>query len=361
MNLIVYASQKWNELAALVRSAWPFPGKNARLRYNGLSGVIVDGIAGDPPRHPWQMRCVFEYLDPAVAKYQGEGEWRAYVKPGFVNCRDTYLAMPQDWPDKPARGGPTRDVPLTEETPPFLVLTGSFRDPVASQGMSVSDDGEIIYGAGEGYPKFFEQLGVRPAAVAGSDPTPPSDPERTREIRAVDVVLDQPRIGSALDVETLDPLTDGFSNVISTTYTDAVYIARGGRPRLYTTAKFTPIEQQLIDSPFLGLPMNSGDPQVDERKIATIYLVSPPDAGSEAVPDQTWQAYPANEVFWNLLHATRFVAPAKTPEPLKLNTGLGLGILDTLANAYLAQINSGFDEISQYLNQADMRGKFWSI
>src|ERR1041385_1878140 len=61
--------------------------------------------------------------------------------------------------------------------------------------------GEVIAAPSEGYPKFFEKLGVKPAAKGG-DVTKPGalegefDETRTREIRAMDVVLSKARIGT---------------------------------------------------------------------------------------------------------------------------------------------------------------------
>jgi hypothetical protein len=106
--------------------------------------------------------------------------------------------------------------------------------------------------------------------------------------------------------------------------------------------------------------MNAGDPQFDRVKVATVYAISPPGAGPEAVPDETWQLYPRHSLFWNLWHATRFLPPAKKLEPIRLTTGLGAGVLDFLANVMLSPINSANDEVHEWLAQADMRGHFWT-
>lgn len=353
----VYPARAWNALAALVRSAWPLPGVNARLRWDA-DGVMVSGATLDAFSHPWRLRCSWEPLPAQEAKRPGEGEWRASVEPGFVNGRDAFIAMPEGWPEKPTAADALRDVALTDEQPPYLVLRG-WRNPVLPSSIGASLDGEIVFGRGEGYPAFFASLGVRPASKGGKEGEPATVEGRTREIRAADVVLTKPRLGSALGVNVL-PLASGFTHQVETTYQSAYYVSTEGRAKLTTTAKFAPLEEQWLNSPFLGLPMNAGDPQFDQVKIGTVYVVSEPGAGAEAVPDATWQAYPRHDVFWNLWHATRFAPPAGKLPPIRLVTGLGLGILDVLANAFLAPINSGFDEAAAFLRQSDLRGKFWT-
>ena len=89
--------------------------------------------------------------------------------------------------------------------------------------------------------------------------------------------------------------------------------------------------------------------------------MSPAGAGSDAEPDETWEAYPRHSVFWNLAFATRFKPPAQAQAPLRISTGLGAGVLDWLGNSMLAPINSAMQEVGSFLNQSDMRGKFWSV
>lgn len=367
-----------------------WPGLNAEVQRTA-QGTRLDGDASLIYRHPWYVDCEFESTD------DGKGEWRARVNPGFVNASSAFIDMPAAWlADKVASGaaskedfgidpltnrpffdawvfkqgkaktgskkaaGPGGPIRITNHPAPYLSLTG-WRDPISSSGVSVDDSGELIYGAGEGYPDFFTSLGVTPPAAGGKTPDAPFDPLRTCQLRGLDIVLTQPRPGSALDITQLNPLIDGFDGQISTTYTTAYYDSTGGRPRLTTTAKFTPLDQQWIDSPFLGLPMNSGDPQMDQLLIATVWMVSPPETGSDAQVDQTWQPYVQHFVFWNLAHATRFIPPPAPLPPIRIVTGLGLGLLDFLANAFIAPLNDAMNEANAFLNASDMRGQFWNI
>jgi hypothetical protein len=87
-----------------------------------------------------------------------------------VNGRDTYLTMPADWPEgtPPEEYAKEHDVPLTDDPTPYLVL-GGWRNPLIPDRVSASLSGQIIASAAEGYPKFFEKLGVK-AATKGGEP-----------------------------------------------------------------------------------------------------------------------------------------------------------------------------------------------
>lgn len=372
-------------------------GLNCRVEQTA-NGQRVSGAVRSRWLHPWEIDCTF--VVTGSGRNGGAngvmGEWRASVNPGFVNGRPAFIQMPAVWlreqvadgvadkrdfginpltgqpyfsawvfndrvaPSKNvAAGGPGGPVRLTNDPAPYMVLSG-WRNPAGSSGIGASESGDLVYGKGEGYPKFFESIGVRPVAPGGKTSDAPFDPLNTREIRALDVVLTQPRPGSALGITELSPVVDNFTHQIDTTFTTAYFNAQEGRAKLATVSRYVPLEQQWIDSPFLGLPMNAGDAQIDQLKMATVWMVSPPGAGQDAAPDQSWEPYVEHFVFWNLWHAVRFVPPAVKLPPIKIVTGLGLGILDFLANAFLAPINSAMDEANSFLNQSDMRGAFWS-
>ena len=370
-------------------------GLNSRVEQTSL-GRRLSASAVSYWEHPWQIDCEFVFL-PSTGSGRAAGEWRGTVNPGFVNGRPAYIQMPAEWlreqvasgaakpkdfginpltgqpyfsawvfnneaapPKSIGAGGPGGPVRLTNSPAPYLVLKG-WRNPAGTSGVGTSDSGDIVFGKAEGYPKFFESIGVVPAAPGGKTADVAFDPQRTRQIRAVDVVLTQPRPGSTLTITELNPVTDHFTHQLSTTFLNSFYTLQEGRARLDVSSQFVPPAQDdTTDSPFLALPMNAGDPQMDQIQIATVYVVSPPGVEQDAAPDQTWEPFVQHFVFWNLWHATRSVPPATPLPPLQLITGLGLGILDFLANAFLAPINSEMDEANNFLNQSDMSGIFWS-
>ena len=353
------AADAWNNIVACVRRAWPLRGVRCATSPRP-SGVIVSGSASSTWQHPWSVTARYKFND------DGTGEWRAFIKPGFVNGRDAHIAMPADWPDgkAPTDGSKSpHDVPLTDEPTPHLILDG-WRNPLVPASVTASLTGDIIAAPAEGYPPYFAKLGVKPAAKGGNVTKPgalegESDPARTRELRALDVVLSKPRIGTRLDIGVHDPLLDAQTESISTVFLNDRLRATGGRAKLRATAKYQPPEDESLALMY-GTLLNAGDEQVDELKLATVWMVSPPGASSDDVPDHTWTAYPQHFAFWNLQHASRLITPKAPSPPLQLHTGLAGGVGDRINDALLSFVNDSNAEAEAFFNQADARGIFWS-
>lgn len=352
------AADAWNKLVAQVKRARALRGLRCETKEQPR-GVIVSGDASSLWRHPWFISARWEW------KEDGTGEWRAFARPGFVNGRDTYITMPADWPEgtPPDENAKDHDVALTDDPAPYLVL-GGWRNPLMPDSVSASLSGQIVASAAEGYPKFFEKLGVK-AAAKGGDVTKAGalegdfDENRTREIRAVDVVLSKARIGTRLQIDVHDPLLDAQTESISTVFTNDYLRATGGRAKLRVTAKYRPPEEQSLALMY-GTLLNAGDAQYDELKMATVWIVSPSNAGPDDEPDASWTPYPQHFVFWNLQHASRLIPPKAPSAPLRLHTGLAGGIGDRINDAILSFVNDRNAEAEAFFNQADARGMFWS-
>jgi len=228
--------------------------------------------------------------------------------------------------------------------------------------MGASSAGDLFELPAEGYPKFFETLGVRPAnpgsrRTAAYDPQ--SEEERTRELRACDIVLVTPRVATNQSVEIQDPLVGAQTVSISTTFNDSYARSAEFKHRLVAVPKWErPREPTALDR-LMGVAI---EPQTDELKIATLWMVSPPnpEGGEEAVPDGTWSAFPQYDVFWNLAHAPRRAVPAKPPDPLTLRTGLAGGLADVIFASLLAPINDAHDRIHAFLNATTFKGEYWT-
>jgi hypothetical protein len=254
-------------------------------------------------------------------------------------------------------------VALTNEPTPYLVLR-SWRNPLASGGIEATASGTIVAQAAEGYPPFFAKLGVKPAAIGGDISTaaalePEDDSARTREIRATDIVLAKPRIGTRLDIRVGDPLIDAQTQLIDAVFVNDHLRSTQGRARLRATSKYVSEQDQSLPLMY-GTLLRADDPQFDDLHIATVWIVSPPDVEADAQPDHTWTAYPQHFVFWNLNHATRILPPSAPQPPLTLRTGLAGGVGDRINDALLSFINDSNAEAHAFLNQADARGRFWS-
>lgn len=353
------AADAWNRLVRFVKRARALPGVRCATSPRP-DGVIVSGEARSGWRHPWFVTARHEF------KGDGAGEWRAFIRPGFVNGHDAHITMPADWPDgiPPEDEAPSSyDVPLTNDPVPYLVLSG-WRNPLMPDSVSASLSGQIIAAAAEGYPKFFEKLGVKAAAKGGDVMKPGAlegkfDPTRTREIRAMDIVLSKARIGTRLQIDVHDPLLDAQTESISTVFLNDHLRTTGGRAKLRATAKYRPPQEQSLALMY-GMLLNAGDAQYDELKMATVWIVSPPDAPADAEPDETWTPYPQHFVFWNLQHASRLIPPKAPNPPLRLHTGLAGGVGDRINDAILSFVNDRNAEAEAFFGQADARGIFWS-
>lgn len=278
----------------------------------------------------------------------GKGKWVAAVRPGFVNWRDVTIHE--------KRKDVELDVPLTDETPPELVFS-SFRNPAAASGVTTNLAGQFQQTAGEGYPKYFESLGVKPAAKSG--PVGAEEAEsagRTCQIRACDVVLITPRIATRQNITVTDPRATGQTVEISTEYLNAEL--RGAPAhRLITTDNHTgPPEPSLLDR----LEGTAVEPQTDELKLSTVYFVSPPGADEDAEPDETWTPYPAYFVFWNVAHASLAQLPESTPAPLRVDIPLAGGVAQPVANALLSLSNDSAGALSQFLRAGNFQGRYWA-
>jgi hypothetical protein len=330
-----------------------YPGINCSLEYTPEGVILSADFAAEWP-HPWQVRCspVQSADDPTVT------EWRAKLRPGFVNGRDTTIPMRREVPaaNESGREFVTDEVPLTEFNRPHLVMR--WRNPLLPAGVSASLEGEVYTLPGEGYPPYFERLGVRPAALDSREVAPEPDPNRTREIRACDIVLITPRLGSALNYEIENLATSAQSLSIDVRFINDAVRTAPSRYRLIATPKWAPPQEPTALDRLLGTAVT---PITDEIRIATVWAVSPPDALPDASPDQTWSCYVQQAVWWNLSHASRGYIDDQRPLQLRMPIPIAAGAADSVIAALLTPLNDAFARIAAFFSSADTKGEFWSI
>lgn len=339
----------FNGWVDLVRRWSPVAGLNCKLRRTERGTIISSDVSVEID-HAWKVhcRCLPKVDDPTVL------QWRAFLTPGFVNGRDATITE-----DRLGQDGKTvtsGEYPLTDEEPPSLVLD-SWRDPVASEGISVDEDGNLTFAAGEGYPPFFNDKGVRLPAPGGANGDSPDTPGRDREIRAADIYLVVPRTATATTITLENAGTDAQTVSIANTFVNDYAQSAPASFRLLTKAQWeAPREPDLTER----MEGTAVEPQTDELKIATVWMLSPPNAGQDAVPDQTWSPYPQHFVFFNLMTASRNQLPNVPDNPLSLVTGLAAGVGDALIASLLSPINDQFAQIQAFFAAADFKGQFWT-
>ena len=316
------------------------------IRHRDL--VVSSTLGSQEWQHPWWLTPEWVVDDAAPL-----GEWRTTVNPGFVNGRDAFINSPVNGADNYQA--------LTDDPQPFIRLS-NWRDPAATAGISTDENDNLILLPGEGYPKYFNDLGVKPVATQQNaetaSPFDNYDPDRTREIRALDIVLTIPRMGSRLDYTVLGSGSQQ-NQLISTVFTTDYYNAVGGRSVISAAEKYTPPSTDNSIPDIYGTLLNDGSGESDQIKIATLYMVSVPNAGAQAMPDPTWEPYPAYDVFWNLNSATNIVPPAPN-NPINLSIPLAAGLAQPVIDSLLAFTNDNNAAATAFLQNSNATGHQWT-
>lgn len=323
---MIFDADTWNKWVKSLRRWRLRPSSRVRATETA-DGIILLAERPRPWRHPWSTSTAWNTDDSG---------WEAEVKAGFVNGREVYVG----------------DASLLDTPAPKLKLT--WRNPLMPLG--VADDGSFT--GGEGYPKFFESLGVKPASrPKGSTSIDTATAERTREIRASDVYLAAAKIQSRQTVSVLSPGTDFQSLALGVAVDDSYLKSVKHRHRLKATSKWT---EPAVRSPLDLFEGTSVENLNDEILICTVWAVSPEGAKPEDKPDESWSMYPQHHQFWNLNYASRAVVPTKVFEPITLRTGLAGGLADQIFASLLQMPNDLGAQAEAFLFSTDFSGVYWS-
>ena len=354
------SAQAWNEQVRKVRAARLCPGPGIEVEPT-VNGTFVLSDPAFEWKHPWWMTGAYEEQKVITRRAKKKDfEWHFRVRPGFVNGIPAAIDMTQE-------DGTVIETDITASDAPFLVIN-TWRNPLQSAGVTASTKGDLIQLPGEGYPKFFEALGVRPAvlgthAEAKQSFTATDNSWRKKELRVADVALVTGRISSSQQITLLSALVDSQDFEISSVFNNTYAANHKKQFRLITVPKWTPPREPTPEEKLQG---SAVEPDTDQILLASIYMVSQddPEGGEDAVPDGTWTPYVkyAQAGFWNLNHA------AANPDlhlvqhsTLTLTTGLAGGIADAIFASMLAPVNDAYNQIVSYLNSISFAGMFWTI
>jgi hypothetical protein len=216
-------------------------------------------------------------------------------------------------------------------------------------------DGDFLaFGPAEGYPAALAEMGAEPPSAGSDGPREPT-PGRTRAIRACDIVLATPRPVVSVRVDLENALDSARNYQVGYGVDSGDY----GRPgEVYATARHD--AAQALD-PLQVLLGSWGQDARDRLTLATVYMLGPAgSAGSDGDPDGDWMPAVRHFVFWNLSHAARRDVPLRPPQAITFSTPLGLGLAQSIANAYLQAGNDAYAGIVAALNAVNYAGRHWT-
>jgi len=317
-------------------------------------GWTVTRDARRVERHPWEP----------IPRYDFErGVWRFAFWPGFVNGEEAVVKNPEareDWdgPEEYPAMVPLTDLPEVE--------FGGWLAPGRAGSGGFTDSGVALV---EGFPKWFERIGVRRAEKPG-----PGFGSLTQEGTEVEIGVEEPDYGTR-EIRSAEVwlwherpsvvVTNNAGVVVDGSLLEWSYELGAG------SATFRePFEVRIMGrhapSPEPGmldrLNGNFVENPWDNLRLGKVYAVSPPDPDGklrEAMPDGSWEIYAKPEVWWNLQHArARYEELEFTP--IRIFTGLGFGMLDLLGNAALSGVNEALERATLALNRTTLAGKFWT-
>ena len=308
MSDVIPAAQ-WNDM---VRELW----RKLNLQ--------VSEVGGEGWQHPWATKATW---DIATSR------WQATVRPGFVNGLDVTVS----------------DVPLTEA--PVIPLTnwrkiGSGADPISA---ATSDTGDVTLSF-EPVPDFFAARGVvAPQSVTGNADTGllTADAGGSRKLCATDIILHHDRPGLTT-VAVGDGLSVGIHSSSQTR--DHGYLSAAAR-----------FQADAAPDPLQQLAGDWTDSTSDSILVATVYLLSPQDSGGAETPDDTWQPFVKNELFWNLCYTHNTQGLQPNANPLTLQTGLAAGAGDAVIKQMLDQLNTQVQQALDFLANQRIEGRFWTV
>jgi hypothetical protein len=296
--------------------------------------------------HPWRT----------TAGYDVESNlWGIRIQPGYINAAETEVpAMaarlaPRETRERLGLGaGSTRPArPWLSERPWMRIPADLWRS--IGTGETGSDP----------VPDFFQALGVEGSAqivIDAEDQSvsvvapPPVPVERRRYLRAVDVVLTVPKPAIRA---VLVPTESGGTRIDYT-------VAPGtGSPFLSIRRRYDPrppapsLQEQLVTG--------RTDDNYIEKRVVTVYLLSPAGTKFGAPIGRDWAPYFAHGLFYNLVSASRVILNIIPPSSLSSTIPLAGGAGQSIIESILDDLNARDAELSLALSQAGVLTHFHSV
>lgn len=304
----------------------PHEAWNAAVRRFSRSRPLL--VTVEPERglpHAWKVSPTWSSEEEA---------WTIKVRPGYVNAAEVDL------------GGHAIREAVPHSIPP-------------ERWRAIGSDAPMMLGSGEGVPEYFLALGVAPhnsqlriegetlsITLAGDRI---SKSER-RLLRAVELVLVQPRPSVRIDWEEFDGRVAPKIDVSPASGGPYLVVRRAWSDPAEASATLEQLATGLVDE---GL---------DELRIATIYLVSPPGLPDGSEVDATWSPHVRHYVFRNLQHAVdRDLVPILESPVVFSTLGLAGGAAEAIVQGIADALNDAEAQLKGWLNRSRIRGRFWTV
>lgn len=172
--------------------------------------------------------------------------------------------------------------------------------------------------------------------------------ENQRLLRAVDIVLNQPRATAGLQAGANGQIT--------------VDIRPAGDSTPFLTisgARFEPQAEALSAAEEIAGAV--ADDGLDRRHVGTFWLLSPPGTSRDSEPDETWQPFVQHFEFWSLDHDINRDLNVFEPVVLELAAPLAGGVAQGVIDTFLDNIEQEDAAASAFLSSAKVEGGFWTV
>lgn len=297
--------------------------------------------------HAWQIAGAW---DRTQKRWEVQIEPFSYVNGREILCPELPLdELPQTTLDRLQAGGgklPARARALLSDGPSLPVRNWR----------AVGTDALAIDGESEAIPEYFLERGVVPPdnlTTTGDrlaiQQTGTTEQLKTRRLlRAVDIILNQPRPSARLEV--------GENNRPEA----RLVLPSDDRPYLtIQTERYEPTaEAGSIQEEFAAA---LGDDGVDRLKLGTLWLLSPVGIAPGSDPDGTWTAEGQNEVFFCVDHDVNIEIDIVEPIALGFDIPLAGGVAALTINSLKAEIEANDAYASAFLSTARVTGSFRTV
>lgn len=229
--------------------------------------------------------------------------------------------------------------------------------PIPDNLRAVGTDAIDLNNQGEAVPEFFLEKGVVSAteveasgsSITKKETATSADQRRgQRLLRACDIVLGQPRPRARL-------LVDDKGNVGVT-----VDAPEDWRPFI----KIQPAQWSPPDPAGESLAAVVSalvDEGRDWISVGRCWLLSQPGQARGSEPDETWQFFNDQDLYWNLNYASSHDVENVEPFYFERMPPVGGSIGGELMDRFMSYIESDIAAVESFLKSATVRGEFWTV